>query len=356
MKITLFTNHSGGNAAIKMSGIGRYSSSLCDVLKKAKEYEVRLAEPTTPPAIIKCIGKIIGKDMETVWRSTPFFFPETKEDELLHCTAQTLALPLLFSKRKCVVTVHDIIPLATKEYANVVERITYFLLKYALKRAVHIIADSEHTKEDIIKHIRYPSKKITVIPLGIDQNIFKEKKTKRERNIILYVGSDAKRKNIELIIKALVHIKKEIPDIIFVKVGQAQDNAMRKKLKMLAKDLSLEQHVVWKDYVEDLTEEYNKATIFVFPSLYEGFGFPILEAMACGCPVICSNKTSLPELGEDAVIYTDAMDQKDLAQKIIILIKDKMLQEQLRKKGKQQVQKFTWESCAEKIIRVYNGI
>jgi len=222
-----------------------------------------------------------------------------------------------------------------------------------LKKADHIIADSEYTKKDIIKYADIPAEKITVIHLGIDHKLFYDKKKKKEKNTILYVGSEQKRKNVELIIKALPLIKKEIPSIKFVKIGQAQDNKNRQKLMELAKEYGVDNHIIWKDYVEDISEEYNKAGIFVFPSLYEGFGFPVLEAMACGCPVICSNNTSIPELAGDAALYCDPTSEQDIAEKIVKMMKDKKMQAMFRKRGLAQAKKFTWEKCAEETVKAY---
>ncbi len=352
-QVTLFTSFSSCNDAIKISGIIRYAHSLYNELKKQKQ-RVIYTETAAVNCLFLATRKIIGKDLATVASTNPLFFPPQKKRGIIHCTSQTLALPLLYTRRKCIVTVHDLIPIATRTYNSLTEKIIWFFLIMALKKATHIIADSDHTKKDIIKYVKYPEERITVIPLGIDQNEFYERKIKREEATILFVGSEHKRKNVELIIKALPYVADEIQNITFIKVGQAQDNENKERLRILAKELSVEKRIIWKEYVQDLAEEYSKATIFVFPSLYEGFGFPVLEAMACGCPVITTDKTSLPEVARGAAIYCDGYDEKNLAKKIILLLKDKKKQRELRAKGYLQAKKFTWEKCAQKTIKVYN--
>lgn len=352
--ITIITNHSGIDTNSNMTGLSRYTKELYRELLKRKDIQVSIKETPAPSSIISVIGKLFRKDLNTVLKGTPLTFPEINKNEIIHCTNQNLAIPLLWKKRKSIVTVHDLIPIARKEYNSAIHKFLFFLIKKALSKATHIIADSNYTKKDIVRFIGYPEEKITVIPLGIDPNEFFDKKIKREKNTILYVGSEHKRKNIELIIKAIALLAKEIPDIQLVKVGEAQDNKNRKKLQLLAKNIGVENRIIWKDYIDNLADEYNKAAVFVFPSLYEGFGFPVLEAMASGCPVICSNRTSLPELAGDAAVYINGEDEKELADAIKKVLRSQQLQEKLQKKGLTQAKKFTWEKCAEETVKVYH--
>lgn len=356
MNIVLYTCHSCNNSSI--SGIARYSLCLYEKLQSSVFPEpVLCVETPLAPSWLVCIGKYFGKDIETVQRYTPLTFPQYDNKHILHCTSQTLAFPLLYTKRKCIVTVHDIIPYATKTYATAGENLIYPFLLKALKKATHIIADSEHTKKDIMHYIQYPENKITVIPLGVNhKEFFVDKHVKRKSNVILYVGSEAKRKNLIILLKALALVVHRIPDVQFIKIGQAQDNVMRQELQKTASLLDITNHIIWKDYVENLREEYNQATLFVFPSLYEGFGFPLLEAMACGCPVITSDKTSLPEIAGNAALYFDGMDEKDLAEKIISVLKNKPMQQKMQKRGVAQAKKFTWEKCAEETINIYEHV
>ncbi len=353
MNVTLLTNEKKENSII--TGINKYSECLFKQFQSI--VSINYVSPRVPSKIIVGIGKILRKDMHAVFQQFPLSFPKIPSENVIHCTSQNLALPLLFKKRKCVVTVHDIIPFATKTYSTSFERLVYPFLLRALRTATHIIADSEYTKKDLLRYIQYPSNKITVIPLGIDHNEFHpNKKLRRKKNTLLYVGSEAKRKNLIVLLKALALVTQEIPEVQLIKVGKAQDATMHKKILKTISQLNLTEHVIWKDYVEALRDEYNQATLFVFPSLYEGFGFPVLEAMACGCPVITSDKTSIPEIAGDAAMYFDGQNEKDLAKKIIFILKDKSVQQKMAKKGMNQAKKFTWEKCAEETMKVYEHV
>lgn len=353
MEMLLYTSHSAKEN--ESTGITRYSLCIFEEIKKSMP--IHFLFPPVLPKWISFLGKICSKDITAVSQQFPLFFPNIPKDKIIHCATQTLALPLVYTKRKCVVTVHDIIPYATKTYATIGERILYPFLLIALKNAVHIIADSEYTKKDIIQYIQYPEDNISVVPLGVNhQEFFVDKIVKRKSKVLLYVGSEAKRKNLTVLLKALALVIQEIPDVLLIKVGQAQDATMHKNMLKTVSQLNLIEHVIWKDYVETLRDEYNQATLFVFPSLYEGFGFPVLEAMACGCPVITCDKTSLPEIAGDAAMYFDGQNEKDLAKKIIFILKDKSVQQKMAKKGINQAKKFTWKKCAEKTMKVYEHV
>ena len=118
--------------------------------------------------------------------------------------------------------------------------------------------------------------------------------------------------------------------------------------------MGISENIIWKDEVEDLVAEYNSATLFVHPSLHEGFGFPVVEAMACGCPVLSSNRGSLPELGGKAVEFFNPTDEYELAEKIISIIQNKKKQQTMRKKGFKQVKLFNKERFKRETMQVYD--
>ncbi len=187
------------------------------------------------------------------------------------------------------------------------------------KKTDFIIADSENTKKDIINYLKIPEEKIRVIYLAADEkykflnnNIGLKEELKSNYNIdspfILYVGTVELRKNLPLLIKSFYELKKRgIPHKLIL-IG-ARNFGFNKILR-LVNELRLIDEVIFTGFVpeEDLVKFYNTADIFVYPSLYEGFGLPPLEAMACGCPVITSNSSSLPEVVGDSgimVIHTN---------------------------------------------------
>jgi glycosyltransferase involved in cell wall biosynthesis len=345
MNIYIITNLS--SKTISFNGIQRYAFSLINSLKKNLSTSLS----------VWYTSEII---QIAIFKNYPVYFPFKKiiSDSLIHFTCQTFAIPLLWqrSKANVIITVHDIIPCATKEYSSFADHILNNLAMHGLKKAQFIIADSEQTKKDLINLLHIPENKIHVIYLGIDHSYFYPKKVKKQTNRILYVGSESKRKNLASLFKAIAEVKKIIPSVKLIKIGVSQDKKNHEKLVLLAKKLGIEQNIEWKGYVENLVEEYRKAQVFVFPSIYEGFGFPVLEAMACGCPVICSDKSSLPEIAGDAAIYFDGCNYKDLANNIIKVLSDNKVQKTMMTKGVQQAKKFTWEKCAKETQEVYKKV
>jgi len=121
---------------------------------------------------------------------------------------------------------------------------------------------------------------------------------------------------------------------------------------------NLPDNIVFTGYVDDieLVNLYNKASIFIYPSFFEGFGIPPLEAQACGTPVICSNTTSLPEVGKDSVVYCDPYDLKDIREKIELVMNDETLQKELRQKGFENIKRFSWKKSANKMIEIIESM
>lgn len=240
--------------------------------------------------------------------------------------------------------------------------------KYSAMKSKKIITISKSSKNDIIKEYNVEPEKIEVIYPGIKNNNMNSpqkksieqlfNKYKISRNFILFVGTLQPRKNIVSLIEAfgkLANIKgqvlsiKDLELVIIGKKGWMYEEILRKPA-----DLGIEESVKFLDFVpdEDLGFFYENAICYVLPSLYEGFGLPVLEAMSYGCPVITSNVSSLPEAGGDAALYADPKNPEEIADKIFMLMKNKSLREELIQKGFKQVQKFSWEKSAKETLRV----
>lgn len=343
------------------TGLSTYAGCLLDEYKKAG-LSVSVIEPEKPGRFITLLSTITGINFTSVFEQFPYYLALPKEG-VIHLTHQGLALPLLYLRRKgtrkVVVTVHDLIPLARSADYGFLERCLWKLLSHALRKSSHIIAISEHTKKDVVRYLGYPEEKVTVILSGVNQAVFKPStstsntSTSNNESTILVVGSEMPRKNIQVVIKALALLTKKISDIKLVKVGASQWPHAREELKKLAAQLGVLDKITFHEYVKNLSEVYQQASVFVMPSLYEGFGLPVLEAMACGCPIICSDRTSLPELGGDAVLYFNPEDAQELADKIHTVLTDQKTKEKLKKYGLQRVQQFTWKKTMQKVIVVY---
>ena len=177
----------------------------------------------------------------------------------------------------------------------------------SLRRADAIIAISHYSKEVAVREARLPPSLVQVIHCGVDTEIFRPRDVRRFRGAargldpasrwVLYVGSEQPRKNFLTLIRAFAELRRDRPDVRLVKVGSAEVGAEREKAVTLARNLGVLQDILFLPHShEDLPAYFGAANLFVFPSLAEGFGFPPLEAMACGAPVVCANTTSLPEV------------------------------------------------------------
>ena len=277
---------------------------------------------------------------------------------------------LPFVRRKnmrTVVTVHD---LAYKYFPQYFPKRDVFELNllgdFAIQNADHLIAVSESTKRDILKW--YPSVKeecITVVHHGFDAEIFAVERNPEEEHrvkqflgidgeYILYTGAIQPRKNLEVLIEAFTILKQ-------------QGNARSLKLVLAGGDAWLSDRVhakvaesPFRDDIlmpgqiafGDLGHLMRGAKVYIFPSLYEGFGIPVLEALAARVPVIVADNSSLREVGGDAVEYFDASDVEAFAKKMYLVLSDEMLRASMIVRGLEQVKKFSWEKCARETLCV----
>ena len=223
------------------------------------------------------------------------------------------------------------------------------------------------SKSEIIRLTGITGDKISVIYPGVDTTLYYPKPDRSivsQYNItdndfvIMYLGSEEPRKNIALILKAISHLKKTLPDVKLLKVGGAQMGGNRRSILQLIKNLHLENEVIFAGQVaeSDLPKYYNAADLFVFPSYYEGFGLPPLEAMACGCPVIVADRTSLPEVVGDAGLLIDPDDEQAFAGAMALLQSDPEKRKALISRGLEQASKFSWDVSARQTMGVYKRI
>lgn len=236
--------------------------------------------------------------------------------------------------------------------------------RYSVKRAKKVIAVSKTTKQDLMKFYKLPEGKIEVIYNGYEKKIKSQSFDKlrienwklKIKNYILYVGTLQPRKNLPVLIKAFQTFKKENREFKLVIVGRK--GWLYKEIFDLVLRLELKKDVVFTGFVEDdeLVSLYKHAFCFVMPSLYEGFGIPILEAMSFGCPVVSSNASSLPEIGGDACIYFNPTQQDELTAKLKLLKENEKLRNELITKGEQRIKLFSWEKCAQKTLEVITSI
>ena len=272
----------------------------------------------------------------------------------------------VFRNYKSIVTIHDITYEVHPEWYSWKGLVAMrFFSKYAAKHADKILAVSEYTRHDIIKHYRIPEKKVVAIYHGIEKRFqkirdketlehLKAKYTINGNHVILYVGSIHTRRNIEELIRAFQTISSQYPESQLVIIGKREYPYL--DVQTLVRELGLTQQVRLSGYVpdDDLPGLYNLADLFVYPSSYEGFGIPPLEAMACGTPVITSNNTSFPEVtGDAAILLDDPRKIAEMADAIDQVLKNERLRQEMAARGFVQAQKFSWERTARKTLDVY---
>ena len=261
-------------------------------------------------------------------------------------------------------TIHD---LAWKRYPETFTWKDRFkldiLLWRVIKRADKLIAVSHATKKDILQY--FPTldpQKIRVIHHGFDKAFFEERLTLEDLaaqllvyslkagNYILYVGALQPRKNLVRLIEAFEKMKPENPDARLVLAGEvawlAEDILSRREQSLYRQDIILTGRLSF----DDLRALYQGARVFAFPSLYEGFGIPLLEAFASGIPVLTGNNSSLPEVAGDAALYCDVLDTDDMTHKLTLLWQDQHMRAELVTKGVERLNNFSWEQCARQTL------
>lgn len=386
----------------KNRGMGRYSLSLAQAMAKvATNHEIWIAlnglfpdtidplkaafERLVPPEQIvvwEAPGPVAACDPANTWRRETAEL--IRESFLASLRPDILYVSSLFEGcgDNCItsiskgsetiptaVTLYDLIPLVFEDrYLQDPEiRAWYYRKLQWLKNADLWLAISEHTRQDAIKRLGLPEDRVVNISAGFDP-IFRKIEVDQERQrellahygisrpFVLYTGGIDHRKNVEGLIQAFAHLpqglRKEYQLVIVCDI-QEHD---RRRLLEIAKRAGLgAEDVVFTGFIpdEDLLVFYNVCTLFVFPSLYEGFGLPPLEAMACGAPVIVSNTSSLPEVvGWERALF-DPHNPESIAEKIQEVLTNEEFRETLRKHGLEQAKKFSWEESARRALKAF---
>ena len=338
--------------AHKYRGIGYYTKFLIDSLKKHTDLEIM--EFTNLSQVRNC-GIIHYPWFDLFFQSLPV----------------RRNLPT-------VVTIHDVIPLIFPDFypKGIRGKFNFFLQKIALRSCRNIITDSAASKKDIEKYLKVPANKITVIPLAsadefkiirTDTMLYIKKKFRLPDRFLLYVGDANRAKNIPFLIKGFRELLKingqedlklVLAGGVFLKNVENIDHPELKGIKdvnRLIKEYRLEEKIIKPGYIgnKDLAVFYNLATIYIQPSLYEGFGLPVVEAFSCGTPVACSDRGSLPETGGNAAVYFDPQNLWQFVTIIKELLEDVSLRDKLSRLGLLQASKFTWKKTALATKKVY---
>ena len=352
----------------EMSGIGRYIHNIVKEFEKEKNLEITyyygyfskkllvknyMANKTAKKVLkFTLIKKVIKK----------ILFLRTKLSfKTFDLYWEPNFIPLTSIKSKKIVTsVHDFSFDIYKDF-HPKERVDYFEKYFHknIKLSEKIICFSNYTKSEIVEKLNIPKDKVKVIYHGIDHNIFRVIENPKvdfelPKKFILSVGSIEPRKNLIGLLKAYNLLPEDIKNSYkLILVGFSGW-----KNREIMDEINKNKNIIYLGYLsdEDLAKVYNLASLFVYPSFYEGFGFPPLEAMACGTPILISNKSSLPEVGADAAIYCEPNDINDIKDKIIKILSDDKLKTTMIEKGLKQAQKFTWEKSAKEHLELFKEV
>lgn len=270
---------------------------------------------------------------------------------------------------KLVVVVHDVIHKAYPQghSAETVKLIDKLLGKI-LQDTNWVIAPTENTKQDFLSFYKFPIDKISVIYPGIEEYFFQNinnnndhcellKRYNINRPFILFVGTLEPRKNVTGLIKAFEILKKD-KKIIHQLVISGMRGWLFKEVFYTIKEIGLEKEIIFTDYLnrEEVRFLLSCADVFVYPSFYEGVGFPVLEAFASKTPVVTSNNSSLKEIALDCALLVDPKDSVDIAEAVFRLISDEELRKELKEKGLNKARQFSWRKTAQETLEVFNKV
>jgi glycosyltransferase involved in cell wall biosynthesis len=383
MKVAYVTN------AGASSGVGHRAQQIKKLLKKEGVFEVDEFYLNGNAGVLKKNGEVIEKinkwpgvlGSKTVgWlRLGRLAKREIIKGnyDFVHLTNQTLSF-LAHKVSPVIVTVHDIIEVKEPQQglSGVVNRCLYS----GIKKADRIITVSEYTANEVRDYYGVSDDKIGVVYNGVGdefhkidafeatvgyQTLRKELGLNEASKVVLYVGSDHARKNLMVAVRAFAKARKQEKGLVFIKVGKPGIPKEREKLLKEIDRLKMRKFVRFIGNVsnEKLNELYNFADVLIFPSRFEGFGLPPLQAMACGTPVITSNATSLPEVvgdddkfGERAALVRDPDDVGGFAEDILKVTDGVELANELNSKGIDRVNKLNWQIAAKSVGEVYKKI
>lgn len=357
------------------TGLGNYSRTLVSSINQvAPEHELYLFTPQkkyhndSREFFKEPYHAVTPKTkFKAYWRSVSSVrkIKQLKLD-IFHGLSHELPLGIKKTGIKSVVTIHDLIYKTYPNDFSFFDRLIYdFKFKYACKNADKIIAVSQSTKNDIVKYYGTPESKIEVIYQSCHQQFKQTLSTDEISNILLpyqlpnqfmlFVGSIIERKNLLNLIKAIEMLPETIK-LPLVVVGKG--NAYLKKVKAYIKEKKLEERIIFAPQVryKDLPALYQKTSVFIYPSVYEGFGIPVIEALWSRTPVITSNCSSMPEAAGDGAFLCNPEEPASIAEGIVKIISDKIYAQELIEKGNEHINNFENDVVTKQVLSLYQSL
>jgi glycosyltransferase involved in cell wall biosynthesis len=358
-----------------LTGIGRYTVELANALSIMKDGpEITLLQAGRSPALengafrtVPLPGCRLLPGLMTLGNILIAWHARQLDLDVIH--DPTGVAPFLFGtgRTKIVLTLHDVFPWSFPGTNTLAENFIYQAwLPAMIGRVNAILTPSARSREDIHRYFPIPFNRIHTIPEGIarcfhplparDVKQHLQERFRLSSPFILFAGMIAPRKNIHRLVEAFLPLLNEFPQYCLVLAGTRAGNRYADQIFQRAGKRSDHILVTGPISDSDLAALYNGCSIFVFPSLYEGFGLPPLEAMACGAPVVCSNASSLPEVVGDAARLIDPLDVNGLTDAMREVLSDTRLRLEMREKGLLRARKFSWERNALETMEVYRKV
>lgn len=358
------------NIGNKMNGIGNYSLQLIKYLVKSntrisfivylnKSCKKHIEDINFPENFsIRWVSSWLSPDKKFFGHLLRLFYSNYLcLKHLGQLQFNTSPLEVCFFKPNQIVTVHDVIPILFKEFHKKQYLFYKVILKYVLRNIKMVITPSSYTKELVLKYYGLDESKVQVIPLGVNNHSKKvEMNSEHFSPYILYVGRINEMKNISQIVKAFKIVRKSL-DISLVVVGD-DENKFNQIITDANCDTDTKLGIKFYTNVHE-SEKFSlmqNALVFIYPTLFEGFGFPPLEAMSNGCPVIVSDNSSFPEVCGNAAYYVDPKNDIEIANGIIEILKNEKLRLNLIERGLERVTLFSWERTALKHLKLMENV
>jgi glycosyltransferase involved in cell wall biosynthesis len=359
-----------------ITGISQFIKQLQHSIRAAGcEAWTTYPSPITLPWPINQSLKLAGLDLGSVSTLYPVRAGVEKAD-VYHLMFQSLAA-LLFVQRfpgPVVATALDIIPYLVRgdpELNYFTKRRQYWAYRLSLaglQRAAAVVTISQYAKRTLVESLNLSEARVHVIPIAVGRAKFRPRMVPqafyakyhldRHAQYILYVGTNDPRKNLRTLLQAFALVKRECDNVKLLKVGGPNSCQAHARLLILAAALGIQDDVTFLEAIPDdeIPLFYNVASVFTTASLHEGFGLPVLEAMACGTPTVCSNATALPEVAGEGALLVDPTDAAGLATALLHVLQDHCLRKRLAERGFIQAAHFTTSRMGQESLRVYQSV
>lgn len=351
-----------------VDGIGKYTESLYSALIKNTSLEVLPCAFSMPPSNLWGVNTIdLGTFRPQVIQSliTRKNFSSNKSlssrIDLFHSTDHYIPK---FNSIPVVATIHDVIPFSHASWFGLQQRIKHQHLKKTMVWPDHVITVSNYSKRQIMKHLNLAEEEISVVHHGVDESWQKRIHSHEKRSVldkyglskgyIIFVGTIQSRKNLGTLIRGYKHLPKTIQNEFDLVIVGGMSPSDKKAQTMIQRETK-EGKIKWLGYLptNDTQLLVKSATCLAFPSLAEGFGFPVLEGFAAGVPVLASNTTSIPEVAGNAAVLFPPEDHLAIAHELASILLSRSKREEYIDRGKRRVEEFTWAKSAEKTLVVY---